>query len=407
MLSRLRHRICCGPRDVAEVVSVVAANVLVGVIINRFIVTFTPEVILLSSFWAATVALLITTLQMKTAAMRVQHQLMYWSKATNDLMAIAPLCFHRHEIVFSWVNEAWTRQTGWDQEELLQMSVEDIIEPEDLESLAWIDAVTGLNCGTGNRGSIRCKDGRGRIFEWRYVKNGEFILVCGTDITDAMQMAAELSRFASITAHQLKGPARTASALATSVLEDYGHTVPEPAKDRLKLISERSQSLAETVVAISMLTGLRNKNVETYPVNIMPLILGAAKKAKEARAGMVYLPSHDKLMVMGDTVLLGEVFYNLIENGLKFNQAKVPCVSVEVEPDDLMVSIKFVDNGVGIAPEYRAQLFAMFYRAHSEFPGTGVGLALAQAILSKLDGSIRYIPLPMGSAFVVSLRPSI
>jgi PAS domain S-box-containing protein len=322
-------------------------------------------------------------------------------------MAIAPICFHRHEIVFSWVNEAWTRQTGWDQEELLQRAVEDIIEPEDLESLAWIDAVTGLNCGTGNRGSIRCKDGRGRIFEWRYVKNGEFILVCGTDITDAMQMAAELSRFASITAHQLKGPARTASALATSVLEDYGHTVPEPAKDRLKLISERSQSLAETVVAISMLTGLRNKNVEAYPVNIMPLILGAAKKAKEVRAGMVYLPSHDKLMVMGDTVLLGEVFYNLIENGLKFNQAKVPCVSVEVEPDDLMVSIKFVDNGVGIAPEYRAQLFAMFYRAHSEFPGTGVGLALAQAILSKLDGSIRYIPLPMGSAFVVSLRPSI
>jgi signal transduction histidine kinase len=49
----------------------------------------------------------------------------------------------------------------------------------------------------------------------------------------------------------------------------------------------------------------------------------------------------------------------------------------------------------------------MFYRAHSDFPGTGVGLALAQTIMSKLDGTIRYIPLPNGSAFVVTLHVKI
>lgn len=407
ILRRLRHRICCGPKDIVEVVCVVLANVAVGIIINRFIAMFTPEIIMLSSIWAATVALLFTTLHMKTAAARVQNQLFYWSKATNDLMAIAPLCARRHEVVFSWVNEAWTRQTGWERDELLNMPVEHLIEPDDLETLAWLDAAVGLDCAKSNRGSVRCKSGHGRIFEWRFVKNGEFILICGTDITDATQMAAELSRFASITAHQLKGPARTASALAVSILEDYGQEVPEEAQQRLKLISERSQALAETVVAINMLTGLRHKNIEAYPVNIMPLLMRAAKKAKEARKGMVSLPSYDNITVLGDSVLLGEVFYNLIENGLKFNHAKVPCVSVEIEPELTVVNIKFIDNGVGIAPEYRPQLFAMFYRAHSDFPGTGVGLALAQTIMTKLDGSIRYIPLPQGSAFVVTLHVKI
>jgi light-regulated signal transduction histidine kinase (bacteriophytochrome) len=95
--------------------------------------------------------------------------------------------------------------------------------------------------------------------------------------------------------------------------------------------------------------------------------------------------------VDGDPGQLSQVFQNLLSNALKFTAPDVPAhvrVTAERWPDAWCFSV--ADNGIGIAPAHRERVFLMFKRLHgrSEYPGTGIGLALCQKIVTRFGGRI-------------------
>jgi two-component system, chemotaxis family, sensor kinase Cph1 len=64
------------------------------------------------------------------------------------------------------------------------------------------------------------------------------------------------------------------------------------------------------------------------------------------------------------------------------------------------------DNGIGIDPRYQAQIFQVFQRLHTqqEYPGTGIGLAIVQKAVGKLQGTLRVeSQVGAGSTFFVTL----
>lgn len=68
-----------------------------------------------------------------------------------------------------------------------------------------------------------------------------------------------------------------------------------------------------------------------------------------------------------------------------------------------------LNNGIGIAPKYQTQIFDLFKRLHSrsEYPGTGVGLAICQRIAQRYGGTISVESSPgRGSTFTVTLAAS-
>jgi light-regulated signal transduction histidine kinase (bacteriophytochrome) len=93
----------------------------------------------------------------------------------------------------------------------------------------------------------------------------------------------------------------------------------------------------------------------------------------------------------GDRVLLGQVWANLLANALKFSsKQEKPLIEVSAISDE-KEHVYFVrDNGAGFDPRYRSKLFGVFQRLHnaSEFPGTGVGLALVQRIVVRHGGRV-------------------
>lgn len=100
----------------------------------------------------------------------------------------------------------------------------------------------------------------------------------------------------------------------------------------------------------------------------------------------------DNSIVFGNTDLLYRAFYNLVENGIKYN---IDGGTVEVLVNKLskdQVSIKVIDTGIGIADEYKKKIFEPFYRVDKsrsrQLGGTGLGLSTVDGIIKKHNGSI-------------------
>jgi light-regulated signal transduction histidine kinase (bacteriophytochrome) len=87
---------------------------------------------------------------------------------------------------------------------------------------------------------------------------------------------------------------------------------------------------------------------------------------------------------------LEQLFQNLIGNAIRYRSEKRPEIHVAAERRDGMWQFSVRDNGLGIDPEYREQIFGMFKRLHSaaEYPGTGLGLAICERIVERAGGRI-------------------
>jgi signal transduction histidine kinase len=108
-----------------------------------------------------------------------------------------------------------------------------------------------------------------------------------------------------------------------------------------------------------------------------------------------------------DRAQIGMLFDNLIANGLKFNQSAEPTVQVLVEDDLLDWRIIVRDNGIGIDPAHREEIFDLFRRLHrhSDYPGTGTGLTLARRVVEDHRGTITVEDAPDEGTQVVFTLP--
>jgi len=83
---------------------------------------------------------------------------------------------------------------------------------------------------------------------------------------------------------------------------------------------------------------------------------------------------------------------NLISNAVKFRDpSRAAVIRVDSEPEQPgCVAVHVHDNGIGIDPEFHAQIFGLFKRlhAHGTYPGSGIGLTVCQRIVSNHNGSI-------------------
>ena len=92
-----------------------------------------------------------------------------------------------------------------------------------------------------------------------------------------------------------------------------------------------------------------------------------------------------------DPGLMKQAFFNLFSNALKFtrNQERAVVEAGEVCFNDQLV-IFVRDNGVGFDEQYADKLFQVFQRLHgkSEYPGSGIGLAICKKIVENHNGAI-------------------
>jgi len=107
---------------------------------------------------------------------------------------------------------------------------------------------------------------------------------------------------------------------------------------------------------------------------------------------------------------LKEIFGLLLDNALRYaGDVKDLKLEVQVVKTEDGVRVFFADNGPGIAPEYRHQIFGIFERLvpnSPDYPGTGMGLAWVRKVLSQYGGQIELVDTQLGGACFVFELPS-
>lgn len=197
----------------------------------------------------------------------------------------------------------------------------------------------------------------------------------------------ELERFAYSAAHDLKAPlARIEMALAAT---------PRPDGDAGALMdvarrgASRMRQLIEDLLAFASVgTGASTAEDVDLDELLVQVLADLTPRVEEvgAEVRVAGLPG-----AWGHRALLGQLFQNLVGNSLKFvREGVTPVVEVSGTTDVRGVAVRVADNGIGIEPARRGDVFGVFTRLNSDdrFPGSGIGLATCAKVVAHHGGQI-------------------
>ena len=217
----------------------------------------------------------------------------------------------------------------------------------------------------------------------------------------------ELEQFAYISSHDLQEPLRMITSYLQLLQRKYQGNLDDTADKYINFSIDGAARMQNLI--IDFLEYSRVSTVDDEPESIdcefiLNKVLSDIKAViKENKATI----SHDTLPeVMVDSNQLGQVFQNLILNGIKFCSEDAPKIHIAADrkANELVFSVQ--DNGIGIDPQYSERIFEIFKRLHKrvEYSGTGIGLAICKKIVERHGGCIWVeSELGKGSTFYFTL----
>ena len=193
--------------------------------------------------------------------------------------------------------------------------------------------------------------------------------------------------------HDLKTPLATITGAISSLRELGEKMTPESRDDLLSSIEEESDRLARFVANLLDMTRIEAGTVDAQRdwVDIGDVIHGALQRAARYFPGRTIETSiADRLpLIRGDSVLLGQVLFNLIDNAVKYGGSEPIGIYARVESNDVVIAV--TDLGRGVPAKDLEHIFEKFFRRgkpDGRTPGTGLGLAIARGFVEAMGGTV-------------------
>ena len=221
---------------------------------------------------------------------------------------------------------------------------------------------------------------------------------------DLQRSNTDLERFAFVASHDLQEPLRMVTSFSQLLARRYKGQLDERADECLEYIltgTKRMAALIEALLSYSQIVHLTEKGVPVDSNVVLDKVIESCRIIIEESGAIV---THDPLPTLeGDQGQIWQLFHNLLTNALKYRKRDVPPeVHVSAQHTANKWLFSFRDNGIGIAANHLEQIFVIFKRLHkkTEYPGTGIGLALCQRIIEGRAGRIWVESEPgVGSTF--------
>ena len=211
----------------------------------------------------------------------------------------------------------------------------------------------------------------------------------------------ELESFSYSISHDLRIPLRAIDGYAQMMEEDYADRLDDEGRRLLTVIRDNSSRMGTLIDDLLSFSRVGRSTVSAGPLDMNVIVtqvveaLGApdAEERDLAGIGPVAQVVHVGPLphAWGDAALIKQVWINLLANALKYSsRCTAPAVDVTGQVRGELAVYSVSDNGVGFDMRYVGKLFGVFQRLHgnSEFPGTGVGLAIVRRIVTRHGGQV-------------------
>lgn len=217
------------------------------------------------------------------------------------------------------------------------------------------------------------------------------------NIRNQMRLAVLKDDLISNISHELKTPVATVKVAIEALQQMDPVTQQDKMTNYLGMASQevsRLDLLVNKVMNSILLDNGRQvfTQEEINPVTIIEEAITAMQIQAIQKGGHIKLtaPEHPQ-PIIGDTLHIKGVVFNLIENSLKYSDT-VPEIQVNIFADDTKVFITISDNGPGIPEDYKHKIFEKFFRVPSgnkhNIKGYGLGLYYAAEVMQQMGGTI-------------------
>jgi PAS domain S-box-containing protein len=309
------------------------------------------------------------------------------------------------------INQAYAQTVGYTPESMLGMDWQLTVHPEDLSRMqdAYQQMLVDGKVEVAARGLRR----DGSIFYKQLVMvtasdsnqqlTGHYCFM--KDITKAKQAEldlqnqkqdlarsnAELQQFAYVASHDLQEPLRMITSYLELLERRYKGQLDDKADQFIAYAVDgatRMQILINDLLSYSRV-GTSTQDWQAVDCEkIVQIVLSNLHLASIQSHAII---THDALpKVNADSSQMIQLFQNLISNAIKFRGEDPPQIHIGVDCANGKWLFSVQDNGIGMEVQYLDRIFIIFQRLHSktEYPGTGIGLAVCKKIVERHGGNL-------------------
>ena len=240
---------------------------------------------------------------------------------------------------------------------------------------------------------------------------------------DLRRSNENLQQFAYIASHDLQEPLRKIQSFSSLIIDRSEAQLDVQSLDYLRRIAAAGSRMSTLIRDLLAYSRIATRQQTFGMVPLSDIVVGALDtmsweiSQRNAQIDVVELTT-----VKGDETQLGQLFHNLLSNAIKFTppdraphiqigyalrqRSELPVDARPTSNASTFHQISIQDNGVGFDTKYIDRIFQVFQRLHgkSEFPGTGVGLAICERVVANHGGCITAVSAPgQGATFFVHL----
>jgi len=226
--------------------------------------------------------------------------------------------------------------------------------------------------------------------------------------------SGELASFTYITSNKIKEPIRQIYTGVEHLIKVEAGRLTDSGKAsfrRMQSSLSKMDLLLDDILSLAQISILQRPDA---PVDLNELLQGVSRNISEKSEKKVNIIIEELCVIMGHKNYLYLLFYNLLENAIKFNERgvaeiKISCLKITFDEDadepfteNEYYKITIADNGIGFEETDKEKIFGMFETLHprGKYKGSGIGLTLAKKIMDAHDGFITAESSPgKGSSF--------
>ena len=225
------------------------------------------------------------------------------------------------------------------------------------------------------------------------------------EMADELENSEQIKNdFISSVSHELRTPLTAIKGWSETLESGYD---PETFRKGMKVITgetKRLEQMVEDLLDFSRIqSGHFTLQLTTIDLiaELEDAILIYIDKAKKENISLSYNEPEFMCAVVGDKNRLRQVFINIIDNALKYTEAG-GSIEVEAQKTDSAVTVSVSDTGAGIAPDDLQKVKQKFYKANKTKHGSGIGLAVADEIITRHGGTLE-IDSELGKGTTVTI----